>query len=58
MGQGYARQGMLSVIIGTLLNIALDPVFIYALNMGVAGAALETVLSQFGVLIYEKQVIG
>lgn len=51
MGQGNARQGMVSVVIGALLNIALDPVFIYALNMGVAGAALATVISQFGVLI-------
>lgn len=58
MGQGYARQGMLSVVIGALLNIALDPVFIYALNMGVAGAALATVLSQFGVLIYVLAVLN
>lgn len=58
MGQGYARQGMLSVVIGALLNIVLDPIFIYALNMGVAGAALATVLSQFGVLIYVLAVLN
>lgn len=58
MGQGYARQGMLSVVIGALLNIALDPVFIYALHMGVAGAALATVISQFGVLIYVLVVLN
>ena len=58
MGQGYARQGMLSVVIGALLNIALDPVFIYALHMGVAGAALATVISQFGVLIYVLAVLN
>ena len=58
MGQGYARQGMLSVVIGALLNIALDPVFIYVLHMGVAGAALATVISQFGVLIYVLAVLN
>lgn len=52
MGQGMARQGMLSVVIGALLNIALDPVFIYGLHLGVAGAAVATVLSQLGVLVY------
>ncbi len=58
MGQGCARQGMLSVVIGALLNIALDPIFIYALHMGVAGAALATVLSQFGVLVYVLAVLS
>lgn len=58
MGQGYARQGMMSVVIGALLNIALDPVFIYVLHMGVAGAALATVISQFGVLIYVLAVLN
>lgn len=58
MGQGYARQGMISVVIGALLNIALDPVFIYAFHMGVAGAALATVISQFGVLIYVLIVLS
>ena len=44
--QGFAKQGMLSVIIGAVCNIALDPVFIFGLNMGVKGAALATILSQ------------
>ena len=44
--QGFPRVGMLTVIIGAALNIALDPLFIYALGMGVRGAALATVLSQ------------
>ena len=57
MGQGYARQGMMSVVIGALMNIALDPIFIYVLHMGVAGAALATVISQFGVLIYVLAVL-
>ena len=44
--QGFARTGMLTVLIGALANIALDPLFIFALDMGVRGAALATVLSQ------------
>ena len=45
-GQGFAKTGMLSVLIGAALNIALDPLFIYAFGMGVRGAALATVISQ------------
>ena len=44
--QGYAKMGMLTVATGALLNVVLDPVFIYGLNMGVAGAAIATVISQ------------
>lgn len=44
--QGFATTGMLSVLIGAVCNIALDPVFIYGLDMGVRGAALATILSQ------------
>ena len=44
--QGFARTGMKSVIIGSVANIILDPVLIFALDMGVAGAALATVISQ------------
>jgi len=44
--QGFPRVGMLSVVLGAGVNIALDPVFIFALNMGVAGAAAATVISQ------------
>ena len=44
--QGFAKQGMLSVMIGAVCNIALDPVFIFTFNMGVKGAALATILSQ------------
>ena len=44
--QGFAKQGMLSVLIGAVCNIALDPVFIFGLDMGVKGAALATILSQ------------
>lgn len=44
--QGFAKTGMLSVLIGAVTNILLDPVFIFAMNMGVRGAALATILSQ------------
>lgn len=44
--QGKALVAMLSVLIGAILNICLDPVFIFGLNMGVKGAALATILSQ------------
>ena len=44
--QGFAKTSMLTVLIGAVLNIILDPVFIFALNMGVRGAALATILSQ------------
>ena len=44
--QGFAKTGMLSVLIGAVTNIILDPIFIFGFNMGVRGAALATVLSQ------------
>ena len=44
--QGFAKTGMYSVIIGAVLNIVLDPVFIFGFHMGVSGAATATVLSQ------------
>ena len=44
--QGFARTGMLTVTIGAACNIILDPIFIFALGMGVQGAALATILSQ------------
>ena len=44
--QGFPRIGMMTVIIGAVLNIVLDPLLIYTFHMGVAGAALATVISQ------------
>ena len=44
--QGFPRMGMVTVILGAALNIGLDPLFIFVLDMGVKGAALATVLSQ------------
>ncbi len=44
--QGFAKVSMLTTIIGAVINIVLDPIFIFVFDMGVAGAALATVLSQ------------
>ena len=44
--QGFAKVGMMTVLIGAVSNIILDPIFIFGLNMGVRGAALATILSQ------------
>ena len=44
--QGFPRIGMLSTVIGATVNIALDPIFIFTLDMGVAGAALATIITQ------------
>lgn len=44
--QGFAKIGMLSVLIGAISNIILDPIFIFVLDMGVKGAALATIISQ------------
>ncbi len=45
--QGFAKVGMKTVLLGAALNIILDPIFIFLLHMGVKGAALATVISQF-----------
>lgn len=45
--QGFARTGMLTVLLGACVNILLDPVFIFGFGWGVRGAAFATVLSQF-----------
>lgn len=44
--QGYAKIGMITVAIGALCNIVLDPIFIFSMSMGVKGAALATIISQ------------
>lgn len=44
--QGFAKYSMLTVVIGAVLNIILDPIFIFVLDMNVQGAALATVISQ------------
>lgn len=62
--QGFGKTGMMTVIIGAVLNIILDPIFIFTLHMGVRGAALATVISQlasavwtFSFLTGEKAVL-
>ncbi len=44
--QGFAKTSMLTVLIGAVLNIILDPIFIFVFDMGVSGAALATIISQ------------
>ena len=44
--QGFAKISMLTTVIGAVINIILDPIFIFVLDMGVKGAALATILSQ------------
>lgn len=44
--QGFTKYSMISVAIGAVVNIILDPIFIFAFNMGVSGAALATIIAQ------------
>ncbi len=44
--QGFAKTGMMTVLIGAICNIILDPIFIFGLGLGVRGAALATIISQ------------
>lgn len=44
--QGFTKVSMITVVVGAVANIILDPIFIYGLNMGVKGAALATIISQ------------
>ena len=50
--QGFAKTAMISTSIGGILNIILDPIFIFTLDMGVMGAALATIISQFASFIW------
>lgn len=45
--QGYSKKAMSAVVIGAVINIVLDPIFIFVFKMGVTGAAIATVISQF-----------
>ncbi|WP_291581617.1 MATE family efflux transporter [Clostridium sp. UBA6640] len=45
--QGFGRMGMMTILLGAIVNIVLDPIFIFAFNMEVKGAAFATVISQF-----------
>jgi len=50
--EGQAKIAMMTMIIGTGLNIILDPIFIFTLGMGIRGAAIATVISQFFAFLY------
>lgn len=50
--EGKPRASMYAMIIGAVLNIILDPIFIFVLKMGVTGAAIATVISQISTLVY------
>ena len=47
LSQGYAKMAMIGVIIGAITNVILDPIFIYVCHLGIQGAAIATILSQF-----------
>lgn len=55
--QGYPMLGMTTVLIGAALNIVLDPVFIFVFHMGIAGAAVATVLSQLASCLFVLSVL-
>jgi putative MATE family efflux protein len=46
VGQGFAKVSMITIVTGAVINIVLDPILIYSLDMGVSGAATATVISQ------------
>jgi len=50
--QGFGRTGMLTVAIGAIINITLDPIFIFTLDMGIRGAALATAIAQLASSIW------
>lgn len=49
---GYPKKAMYTMLIGAILNVVLDPIFIFALNMGIRGAAIATVISMFVGLLF------
>lgn len=56
--EGAAKTTMCALLLGAVMNIGLDPIFIYALDMGVAGAAIATAISQFiSTLVYLSYVL-
>lgn len=56
-GEGMMRHLMISIILGTALNIVLDPILIFAAGLGVRGAALATVVAQTAAVAYAVQVV-
>ena len=56
--QGFAKIGMMTTVIGAVCNIVLDPIFIFAMDMGVKGAALATVISQAVSAVWTLQFLS
>lgn len=56
--QGFPRMGMLTTIIGAVINLILDPIFIFVLNLGVKGAAIATIISQFCSAVWVLAFLG
>ncbi len=52
LAQGFARQGMIAVALGAIINVILDPILIFKADMGIAGAATATVISQCCMAIF------
>lgn len=52
IAQGFSGLGMATVVLGAVMNIVLDPVFIFIFHMGVAGAAIATVISQIASCVF------
>ncbi len=50
--EGNAKVGMLTMVIGAVINIILDPILIYGLDMGVEGAAIATIIAQFASFVW------
>jgi putative MATE family efflux protein len=50
--EGFAKVAMFSMFTGAILNIILDPIFIFVFHLGIKGAAIATVFSQFSMLVY------
>lgn len=50
--QGFGNYGMLTNLIGAILNLILDPIFIFTFHMGVKGAAIATIISQFVSMVW------
>lgn len=55
--QGFGRIGMMTVLLGAVLNLILDPIFIFVFHMGVRGAAIATVISQAASAIWILQFL-
>lgn len=52
LAQGFSRHGMIAVSLGAVINMVLDPVLIFGLNLGIDGAAIATVIAQAAVAVY------